>query len=181
MYFLCLGCNPSASYSKEIENDLWLCAFDNAAGGTWEETYSACNQAGNFHLATVTSFTARGAPADSNILAAMNWAKSNSFNYVITGQPVRDAAWNDDKSSCTSKNDFGYINMNGISSSENGWKDLLDGNGNEGRSWPSGGTFCNYDLVSLCQDASSISDACIYDHRWRVGSFANCIHPSELG
>ena len=164
-----------------IENDLWLCAFNNDKGGTWEEAYTACNQEGNFNLATVTSFTSRGAPVDSNIETAMNWAQSHSFSFVLTGQPTRSATWNDDQSSCI--NGLGFISPAYKTSSGSGWKEMLDGNGNEGRSWPSAQCpiSTNYRLVSLCQDASSISNACIYGHRWRVGSFENCISPSSSG
>ena len=77
------GCNSIASYSKKIEDDLWLCAFDNTNGGTWEQGYSACNQGANFHLATTTSMTQRGAPSNSNISNAITWARSKNFDYVV--------------------------------------------------------------------------------------------------
>ena len=141
------------------------------------EAYTACNQEGNYNLATVTSFTSRGAPSDANIETAMDWAQSHTFSFVLTGQPVRSAAWSDEQSSCI--NGLGFIGPTYKTSSGSGWKELLDGNDNEGRTWPS--AQCptgNYKLVSLCQDASSISNSCVQDHRWRVGNFANCISPS---
>ena len=136
-----------------------------------------------FHLSTVTSFTARGAPLDTNIATAMDWANSNSFSYVMTGQPVYYANWNDDLSSCTSDNrGLGYISMGWKSSTGTGWKELLDGNGQERRYWPARNCpQTSLRLISLCQDASAISDACVYDHRWRVGNFTNCVYQASKG
>ena len=181
MLFLSEGCNSTASYSKKIENDLWLCAFDKELGGTWEEAYTACNQARNFHLSTVTSFTARGAPADTNIEKAMAWADSYDFDYVLTGQPVEGATWSSDKTNCID-NRLGYISPGNRKSTSTGWSHLLDGNGEEGRSWNARNCAqANLKLISLCQDASSITDSCLTDNRWRVGNLTNCVYSSGVG
>ena len=160
---------------------MWLCAFDNEFGGTWEEGYTACNQARNFHLSTVTSFTARGAPADSNIETAMEWADSHNFFYVLTGQPVDGGTWSGDKTNCKAAR-LGYISMSSRRSTSSGWKHLLDGNGEEGRFWMARNcATANITLISLCQDASSITDSCLTDNRWRVGNLANCVYSSGVG
>ena len=176
------GCNPSASYSKMIEDDLWLCAFDNTAGGTWVEAYTACNQVEDFHLATVTSMTPRGAPSDSNIANAISWARARSFDYALTGQPTRSARWNDNNNgSCI--NGLGLIvvfRRGDHRSAGSNWRALLDGNGSEGRAWPNAVCPTGQTLISLCQDASSIPNACVFDHRWRVGNFADCISPGTV-
>ena len=159
---------------------MWLCAFDNEAGGTWEEAYTACNQARNFHLSTVTSFTARGAPSDTNIETALEWAETNQFSYILTGQPADLASWSDNKNICI--DGLGYISRGWRSSTSNGWKHLLDGNGEEGRYWPLANCVqANLRLISLCQDASSITDSCLTDNRWRVGNLTNCVYSSGVG
>ena len=122
--------------------------------------------------------TQRGAPSDSNIAHAMNSASSNGFDYVLTGQPTRSARWNDNNHGSGCIYGLGSLGTQSTSSSSGVWPHLLDGNGNEGRSWPAasppqwGGS-----LISLCQDASAIPNACVFDHRWRVGNFPNCISP----
>ena len=179
------GCNPSASYSKMIEDDLWLCAFDNTDGGTWVQAYTACNQGGDFHLATVSSMTPRGAPSDSNISNAITWARARSFRYALTGQPTRNARW-DDNNNDTCVSGMGLIPVYSTSeeaSSGSNWMALLDGNDSERRDWPNAicPTYNGLPLISLCQDASSIPNACVFDHRWRVGNFADCISPGESG
>ena len=120
--------------------------------------------------------TQRGAPSNSNISNAMTWASSKNFDYVLTGQPVRSARWNDNNHGSKCISGLGYISTTSTSSSDSGWKELLDGNGNERRSWTTASCpqQSSVKLISLCQDASSISNACVFDHRWRVGNFSNC-------
>ena len=153
-----------------IESDLWLCSVDNKRGGTWEEAHTACHEKANFYLATVTSMSARGAPSNINIEPAMRWAASKGFDYAITGQPVRDMTWAGNKG----ENGFGYIATSETSSDTSNWAALVDGNGNEKRNWPSANSPSQHTLVSLCQNAQAIPNACVYDFRWRVGSFSSC-------
>ena len=156
-----------------IEPDLWLCALDNKDGGTWEEAHTACNENENYFLATVTSMTARGAPSDSNISPAMKWAKSEGFTFAITGQPTRKMSWDGTKK----VDGLGAIWTFEVKipSKYKNWDALLDGNGNDKRSWPHAvPPSYSSALISLCQNAQSIKNSCVYDFRWRVGTFSNC-------
>lgn len=127
--------------------------------------------------------TQRGAPSNSNISNAITWARSKNFDYVLTGQPSRTARWNDNNHGSKCIDGLGYISTTSTSSSNSGWKELLDGNGSERRSWPAANCpqVSYHRLISLCQDASSISNACVFDHRWRVGTSSNCDPPKKAG
>ncbi len=158
------GCSNQASFSAMIAPDLWLCAYNNSTGKTWPQTYSVCNEAGGFYLATVGPMTRRGAPTDEQIAAAMALASANNHDYITTGQPARSCDW--EGTNYESCNGLGYLHVNNNSSSSN-WLALVDGNTNGLRSWPSANHTGAHRLASLCQNASGDPQAYIFDHRWR--------------
>ncbi len=168
------GCAPGIAFKQEIAPDLWLCAKDNVTGNNnYIEAYSACNEAGGFHMGTVTSMTRRGLPTDAQIAPAMNWAKAQGYDYVVSGQPVRFFSWNYadtpyESTSCGSGG-LGYIHTGETTGSGSNWVALTDGNGADFRPWPAANCVevSYHTLVSLCQNSTADPDAYVFDHRWR--------------
>ena len=168
------GCAPGIGYAMKIEGDLWLCAIDNIKGNNnYAQVYSACTEAGGFHMGTVSSMTRRGLPANSNIGPAMTWAASKGYDYVVTGQPTRAFSWSYAKTpyettSCGGGG-LGYIHTGETTGAGDNWKSLVDGNDAEYRSWPAANCVevAYHTLIALCQDASNDPKAYVFDHRWR--------------
>jgi hypothetical protein len=168
------GCAPGMKFVRQIEPDLWLCAVDNITGNnTYQQVYSACNEAMGFHMGTVSSMTRRGLPSNANIAPAMTWIGSQGFDYAVTGQPVRSFSWDYNKTSYEGTNcgsgGLGYIHKGETDQNGSNWKALTDGNANDYRDWPSANCVevSYHTLIALCQDATADAQAYVFDHRWR--------------
>lgn len=156
------GCSNGMAYAYEVAEDLWLCA-KNTNVKTWPETYSACNEVGGFHLATVGSITKRKMTI-AETQKFSTYMKSTPFLYAVTGQPTRSCGWTG--TNYETCNGLGYIPASANSLSSSGWLQLLDGNTSDYRAWPSANSTKAHNLISVCQ-LSTTDKNTLFDHRWR--------------
>jgi hypothetical protein len=163
------GCSALAAYSYQIATDLWICAYNKLGSKTWVQTYSVCDEANHFYLATVAPMTRRGLPTSAQIGPAMTAATADGFQYLITGQPARSCSWDSTATSYESCNGLGYIATSERTVSGGDWVALDDGNSAEYRQWPaaSPANISFVVLASLCLNSSADASAYVFDHRWR--------------
>lgn len=160
------GCSDTASFSVELSSDIWICSYNNLKNKTWSETYSVCNEAAGFYLATVGPMTRRGLPTDAEISTAFNAALANGHDYVTTGQPARSCSWDSSVTNYENCNGLGYVGLRELGTGSN-WQALTDGNTADYRSWPSANTTGAHPLASMCMNASDDATSYVFDHRWR--------------
>ncbi len=163
------GCSPLASYTYQIDADLWICAYDNLPNKTWPQTYGVCNEGNQFYMATVAPMTRRGLPSNAQIGPAMVAAAADGFEFIVTGQPVRTCTWNSANSSYEFCNGLGYIYTEETTQSGEDWLALTDGNSADLREWPlaSPVSVSWSKLATLCMRANADGLAYVFEHRWR--------------
>jgi len=161
------GCSALAAWSHEIAPDLWLCAYNNQTGKTWQQTYDVCNEAAGFYLASVGPMTRRGLPSDAAIGAAMTAAAANGHDYITSGQPARSCSWDSVWTNYESCNGLGYVNTGEVTGAGSNWQALTDGNDLDYRNWPAANATGAHPLASLCMNAEADPLSYVFDHRWR--------------
>ena len=149
---LATGCSSSSVDSFQINDRMSICSVRRGTSKTYSEVANACDKENGFYLTSEQAQVVIGRPSEQDWSTVALQAKQLGYNFVVTGEPVRDCAWDDwgTNIDCGSEGNggWGYISLSESSTGDN-WNALVDGI-NDPENWPSANRVNAQQLMSLC-------------------------------